>query len=459
MSRSAVRLAAVAVLLLALSTPTHAQQPARPVMPGAAYVAPLPRALSPAIPVTTLADAAGIVDLGPPTGEELAPEVSAEGVAMPLRIGVERVVDASDGRMDGASAWRPLADGSRMATLALRSPGAVGLRVALRVVAPAETLLLVHEPGVADPANEPLRAADARRPAGRSGVSADAARGEVWSAVVDGDTVLVDVVAPAGVSVQRVRVRVDRVAHLLVSPTGAYPNPGGSLSCQRDIACDGAWRETGDAVAHYVFQANGGAYICTGTLMNTTSEQLYFLTAAHCVRTGAEASTMSLYWLYERTSCSGNQYTVKQSTGGARLMRTTGPPEKRGSPDTTLVRLYKSPPSGVNYAGWDPGRQGRKVVRGIHHPSGDLKKISKGKIRGTASWTGGKAAHHLVLWKRGATEGGSSGSGLFTGRRWPNQYLVGVLSGGPTPTCRRGEDYDLYGRLDLAYRKLGKWLR
>ena len=69
---------------------------------------------------------------------------------------------------------------------------------------------------------------------------------------------------------------------------------------------------------------------------------------------------------------------------------------------------------------------------GIHHPAGDVKKISFGAIDGISSYGGavtGSGGYLRVHWTAGVTEGGSSGSGLITGT-FPNDRFVGTLRGG-----------------------------
>jgi hypothetical protein len=76
---------------------------------------------------------------------------------------------------------------------------------------------------------------------------------------------------------------------------------------------------------------------------------------------------------------------------------------------------------------------------GIHHPAGDVKKISFGVIDGIATYGGdvtGSGGYLRVHWTAGVTEGGSSGSGLITGT-FPNDRFVGTLTGGLPFAARR----------------------
>ena len=37
---------------------------------------------------------------------------------------------------------------------------------------------------------------------------------------------------------------------------------------------------SGDAVAKYIFETSDGSFLCTGQLLNTLADELFFLTAA-----------------------------------------------------------------------------------------------------------------------------------------------------------------------------------
>lgn len=107
---------------------------------------------------------------------------------------------------------------------------------------------------------------------------------------------------------------------------------------------------------------------------------------------------------------------------------------------------------------------------GIHHPKGDIKKIShySGISNGTynGDWVGATNAHFVVDWDattngHGVTEQGSSGSPLIDafGR------VIGTLSGGGS-SCSNLNGYDYYGRLGYHwqsngtnnYQRLQPWL-
>jgi len=99
--------------------------------------------------------------------------------------------------------------------------------------------------------------------------------------------------------------------------------------------------------------------------------------------------------------------------------------------DFALLELSVVPPEIYHpyYAGWDRVQEYLDTSVCIHHPAGDVKKISKDyDTLGLGSFTGYDSHKHWQIkeWDEGTTEGGSSGSGLFT----VEGLLIGTLSGG-----------------------------
>src|SRR5262249_32279729 len=128
--------------------------------------------------------------------------------------------------------------------------------------------------------------------------------------------------------------------------------------------------------------------------------------------------------------------------------------------DYSLV-LLPDVPSGVVFSGWDLGDPavGSPVV-GIHHPMGSYKRISFGAttksedvlVQNLGSAPG--SLYHDVLWSKGITQPGSSGSPLFSS---PG-VIVGMLTYGvvaPDP-CSIG--FSGYGKFSNAYPYLMNYL-
>ncbi|PCJ22760.1 MAG: hypothetical protein COA97_13040 [Flavobacteriales bacterium] len=96
---------------------------------------------------------------------------------------------------------------------------------------------------------------------------------------------------------------------------------------------------------------------------------------------------------------------------------------------------------GVCYAGWDARGNNQGSVVGIHHPAGDVKKISLANNLVNFS-----TSHYEVDWDQGTTQGGSSGSPLFDN----NHRVIGQVHYGKKPV---GTD-DCYLNKITGYGKL-----
>ena len=193
--------------------------------------------------------------------------------------------------------------------------------------------------------------------------------------------------------------------------------------CHLDVTCYPEWSNSAAGVATIVFETSGGASSkCSGTLLNNSREDFtpYFLTAAHCVATEEEAQSVIAYWFYQTQACNGDlpDFQSVPHTEGARLLSTLGAVDGPEG-DMTLLRLEGDLPDGVMFQGWDAASQpiGAQVT-GIHHPGsadwGFFKRISFGQIIPDPIFGTSEDVHAIVSYTHGYTQGGSSGSALFS---------------------------------------------
>ncbi|MDH3937748.1 MAG: T9SS type A sorting domain-containing protein, partial [candidate division Zixibacteria bacterium] len=112
--------------------------------------------------------------------------------------------------------------------------------------------------------------------------------------------------------------------------------------------------------------------------------------------------------------------------------------------DEAIPPLYR-----VYYAGWNALNQTQTSATGIHHPRGDIKKISFSTSGTTTAdylgSSGSGTSHWRIVWTDGTTEGGSSGSPLFD----PNRRIVGQLHGG-WASCTQMSQPDYYGKFSQS---------
>lgn len=227
---------------------------------------------------------------------------------------------------------------------------------------------------------------------------------------------------------------------------------GNSQSCNINVNCPVAanWQVVKRSIALIV---SGGNAVCSGALVNNTAQDgtPYFLTANHCLPSNtANVANWVFYFNHEAAGCAGNNGPTNQSIAGSVLRA------RRAGSDFALLQLNNTPPSSwnVHYAGWDrsDNQASLSSAVGIHHPSGDVKKICfednqpvKTTVQNTAVW-------YIYQWELGVTEGGSSGSPLFD----QNQRVIGQLLGGgaacsSNPNLPNNGQPDWYGRFGISW--------
>ena len=212
---------------------------------------------------------------------------------------------------------------------------------------------------------------------------------------------------------------------------------GASGPCNVDIHCPEGdnWQIKKNAVVRILVNNNE---LCTGTLMNTAINDAtpYILTAAHCIADSADAANAIFVFGYESPYCNGPDGSVIKSISGATLKATTS------NLDFTLVQMSKIPPFTYYpyYAGWDhTGSQPSNTVT-IHHPNGDVKKISiddDPPVTSDYDDYDKNSFWKVLQWDKGTTEPGSSGAPLFNS----SQRVVGTLSGGDAHCGNSVNDY------------------
>lgn len=410
---------------------------------------------------------------------KLQSAVDIRSIGQAPQIGLGRKIAELDSATTFASRlqWTPGSDGSQRAAIRFVSSGAAGTRLVLDVShIDARTKLRFYAQG-ASTATEvtgtqviDALAANELSKAGASGNHL------YFAPYVEGEDLTMQIELPAGVASSTLQINVPQLSHLFQSPTAAKLTLkiNNSGSCEVDVACNSDWSSTGNSVARLLFSdaSTGSSYLCTGTLLNdrASSATPYLLTANHCISTQTVASTLQTFWFYRASACgSGTLYSGNKTvSGGAALLYTDN------SSDATFLRLNSSPPAGVTYSGWSPTLPSVGTsIGGVHHPAGDLQKVSLGTTTGYATCTRAAGAetfsctyttgsssattHVRVGWNSGVTEGGSSGSGLFI-TSGSSKYLVGQLSGGAS-TCSNPTANDVYGRFDIPYTaSIYQWL-
>jgi lysyl endopeptidase len=384
---------------------------------------------------------------------------AAEG-HKPLRIGIDRPL--ADAPATVALNWRVSADGGQTARVALHSAGAAALRAGLKLTGlPTGAELRFAAAGGSRSVVDVVTADAIEKLAALQPV--------YWTPVTDGDTQEIELYLPPGASPRWVTVGVAAVSHLVVSPTGDLSGAkiGESGACEIDTRCltspTTAFTNAKNAVARMVYQSNGGSFLCTGTLLNDTDNATqvpYFYTAAHCFTSQAEGNTLTTFWFYEATGCRTNVLdgAARQVGGGAQVLFANT------ASDVLFLRLNNTPPVGSYFLGWTsaPITTGTEFLA-IHHPAGDVKKVSAGRVTGTGASNLASGSFIKAGYTDGTTEGGSSGCGLLTLENGELLLRGGLLGGAATcantGTIGTPGNSDDYSRLDLAFTNLRQFLQ
>lgn len=396
----------------------------------------------------------------------------AGGGIGPRQVGVARDVAATRAAPQTLQQfrWTPTSSGGQVAAISFSAEGAYGLRlgVVARKLPPGAVLRVYSQADAASvfqiAGHEVMQRIERNAQAGDTSIDGQT----WWSPDLGSHEVTLELELPAGVAPDAVDISVPRVSHIFENLS--IPTEGEltakineSASCQLDASCYEAYANQRNAVARMIFTSGGGTYVCTGTLLNDaqSSGTPYFLTANHCISTQTEASSLQTDWFYRAPTC--NSRTLSSATtkrlNGAVLLYATD------VTDTALLKLNDTPPAGAFFAGWDASTQatGASVV-GLHHPRGDLLKVSIGALNSLTSCTatsgtqfqcvGSSGNFYRVNWSQGTTEGGSSGSALFKG----GTQVIGTLYGG-SASCTSISSPEFYGRFDVAYNTaLKNWL-
>ncbi len=269
---------------------------------------------------------------------------------------------------------------------------------------------------------------------------------------------------------------------------------GASGGCQVDVNCPEGefWTAQRDGVVRLRITDGNDIGLCSGSLVNTTAFDCrqYVLSAMHCAPTVSDADMAFLQFRfnYERPMEDANDDGVPEweecsVLGGSSARNRTGairladsnddsPNGFEGS-DFLLLEVEDDIPDNYRpfFAGWDATNTTSPSGKGIHHPSGDYKKISEYTQPAQSIWWGAPGSHWEVRWSatetdHGTTEGGSSGSPLYNEAK----RIIGTLSSGFSDCVQSGQfgpnAPDQYGKMSYHWnnnpnssdQKLKEWL-
>ncbi|MBM4170185.1 MAG: S1 family peptidase [Ignavibacteria bacterium] len=221
---------------------------------------------------------------------------------------------------------------------------------------------------------------------------------------------------------------------------------GDSGPCNINVRCPewASWDQQIRFVAMII--TSSGTRLCSGALINNSRQDLtpFFLTANHCLK--GNPDTWIIMFNYESRGCANINGPTNQTISGTMTVA------NNSASDFALLSLSQRPPGSYRtyYAGWSRPNTPAQSSVGIHHPRGDIKKISHDYDPVVSSDYEPDPylldSHWKVRdWDQGTTEPSSSGSPLFD----QNRRIVGQLYGG-SAAC--GNDLpDYYGKFSMSW--------
>lgn len=359
------------------------------------------------------------VDVG-----QLFTEDAAAPKGTPFRFGVELPLGL--GLSDGV--WDALPDGGATWRLRLSSQGAHSLAVLFSEFELADrTRLYVHN----DDYGTILGAYDWRN---------NKEDGEFAFEPVKGSAITLELHVEAGAAPSRLRLA--RLVHDYRDVFALLKQSDGDAAgaCNVDVNCpQGApWALQKRAVTMLII----GGSLCSGSLLNNTLNDgtQYFMSANHC----GSLNNAVFRFKYEKAGCgSGSAPTNNTVQGSVQLAASS-------TYDYRLVRITSPIPSSFNpyFLGWNRSTSPGAGTVTIHHPAGDVKKISFDNQAPSLSGS----QWRIVQWDLGVTEGGSSGCPLMDNQG----RFIGQLCCGAAYCGYPYDDY--YGRFDQAWNAVKTWL-
>jgi lysyl endopeptidase len=246
---------------------------------------------------------------------------------------------------------------------------------------------------------------------------------------VPGDLIYLELVVSQK-EINNCSLNISKISHGYKDLFRGYNNPVRLKSagdCNVDVNCPvgNGWEDVKNAVFRYIYynSYNKKYEYCTGTLINNADDTdiPYFITAGHCLFDEEGAKSLVALFGYESYYCGGPVKGNNKTLSGAKIIAHSL------DFDFTLGELSSLPP--FNYspylAGWNCSESPAFNVATIHHPSGDVKKISFDyDTVSSEPYIGGNSLWKIAEWDVGVTEQGSSGAALFNNQK----QIMGILS-------------------------------
>mgnify|MGYP001483530596 CR=1 FL=1 len=277
------------------------------------------------------------------------------------------------------------------------------------------------------------------------------------TSIVKSDHVIIELTVPRN-EIKNIKLHTNSIIHDSTDILNYYNNSSSNSreDCNINVICSEGddWRDQINGAV----RVSMGAGLCSASIINNTENDRtpYVLFADHCV--SGSPNNYVVYFNYQSTSCNGTSGSLNQSISGTNLLYQE---DINSGADIALLRLTSDIPDSYNpyYVGWSVSSSPPNEAIGIHHPGGDIKKISFTNDNVSA---GGSGANYWEFqYDLGRVIPGSSGSPFFN----EDKRQVGVASYiytnycDPSPDCYCDQQYSHgYGRIDRAWSGLSNYL-
>ncbi len=255
--------------------------------------------------------------------------------------------------------------------------------------------------------------------------------------LIMGDVTILEYYEPLAVAEQGV-LSIETVVHGYRGFFSLEKGYGDSGSCNNNVNCpEGS--DWVDQINSSAMILEGGFRSCSGAMITNARQDCtpYFLTANHCMGSISSVEQWLFMFNYQSPSCDNADGPLNQTVSGCFVRAFNS------DSDFSLVELSIPPPPDylVFLSGFSAENTPAQNTTGIHHPAGDIKKISfdyDAAVNNGSYWD-------VSEWEDGTTESGSSGSPLYD----ENKRIIGQLYGG-VASCTN-IDYDTYGKVAASW--------
>ena len=368
--------------------------------------------------------------------------------------------------METNGEWTDLQNGDRVWRMKLKSPNALAIAVFYDdFFLPQGAKLFMYSP-------------DRKQVKGAYTWRNNRKSRRFWTGLINGDEAVIEYYEPKAVKGEgRLHLfRVDHVYHAAnfgveKTVTEAF-GFGASWDCHENVNCSAGdeLRDQQRGICRIIVVVEEGMGYCTGNLINNSNRDAtpYILSAYHCQDGYTPEWDMYRFdFHYESETCDNpiSEPTYNSILGSELIAG-------RQQSDFTLMKLIPEIPASYNlyFIGWSHTALAPTSTSMIHHPKGDIKKISSSGISAfihndAIFWDNDVITppyyHFQVDFQEGTYEVGSSGAGLLD--QWG--LIAGQLNGGQSSCDPDTATIGYFGHFTYSWgngqtpeTRLGDWL-